>query len=46
MVALFLNRKILDYRVRRGYYGATEYESREIIQFIVDHADDIDYTVN
>jgi hypothetical protein len=44
MGALYSNQKILDYRIRKGYYGATEYEAMEIIQFILEHAEDIDFT--
>lgn len=35
---------MFEYRIRKGYYGRNEYEAREIIQFILDHSSDIDFT--
>jgi hypothetical protein len=32
----------LEYRIRRGLYGTTEYEARQIIQFLLANADDVD----
>lgn len=46
LAILFINQKMLEYRVKKGYYGATEYEAREIIEFILNHADKTDFTDN
>lgn len=37
-------RWIENYRIRKGYYGTKEWEAREIIRFIIDNFDDIDFT--
>jgi len=42
--SLFANRQLLRYRIRKGYYGTSEDEAREIIQFILEHAEDTDFT--
>lgn len=34
----------LHYRVNHGLYGTNEYEAREIIRFIIDHTDNIDFS--
>jgi hypothetical protein len=39
ILALFINQKILEYRIRKGLYGTNEYEAREILGFILSHAD-------
>jgi hypothetical protein len=41
---LYTNRELLVYRIRKGYYGTTEEEARDIIEFILDHSDDTDFT--
>lgn len=41
---LYVNQKVLRYRIAKGYYGTNEYEVREIIQFILDHSDKTDFT--
>jgi hypothetical protein len=35
MLLLFINNSILEYRINKGYYGSTDYETREIINFIL-----------
>jgi hypothetical protein len=35
MLLLFINNSILEYRINKGYYGSTDYEAREIINFIL-----------
>jgi len=42
--ALHLNQKILEYRINHGLYGSTEYEVREILQFVLSHSDKTDFT--
>lgn len=41
--ALAINQKALEYRIKRGLYGSTPYEVREIIKFIDEHADKNDF---
>jgi|GEM_PF-3340944 len=41
--ALYIDHKLIEYRVRRGWYGKNEFESREIIRFILAHADKNDF---
>ena len=36
--------QLLAFRIRKGYYGKTEYEAREIIGFILKHSKRIDFT--
>jgi hypothetical protein len=42
--SLFTSRQLLRYRIRKGYYGTNEDEAREIIQFILEHAEDTDFS--
>jgi hypothetical protein len=35
---------LVQYRVRKGFYGRTEAEAREILQFVLDHTKDTDFT--
>lgn len=44
LVALLCNGLITKYRIRKGYYLNNERETRELIKFIKDNADDIDFT--
>jgi hypothetical protein len=44
ILILFTNQTALEYRIRKGLYGNNEYEAREILQFIIDHADKTDFT--
>ena len=41
--ALSLNQKMLEYRIKRGYYGTNGYEVKEIVQFIQEHSDKTDF---
>lgn len=43
MGCLHVNQKVLEYRVRQGLYGGNEYEAREILQFVLSHADKADF---
>lgn len=38
-----LDQKLIDYRVRKGWYGKNEFEAKEIINFIVSHANKDDF---
>ena len=40
VLALRLNQLVTQYRIRKGYYGTTENEAQEIVQFIISKADD------
>lgn len=42
--ATFLNYFLLMYRVRKGFYGSNEHESREIVEFILSHENPSDFT--
>lgn len=42
--ALSVNQKITEYRIRKGYYGSTPYEVREIIKYIEEHSDPNDFS--
>ncbi|HEY0602148.1 MAG TPA: hypothetical protein VGD58_04510, partial [Herpetosiphonaceae bacterium] len=45
VLILFIIRiNIIKFRIRKGYYGTNEYEAREIIQFILDNSQSIDFT--
>lgn len=39
---LFINQKVIEYRVNKGFYGTNEHEAREIIRFIIKHSKDFD----
>lgn len=40
ILALYVKQKILEYRIKNGYYGTNQSEAREIISFILDNSDD------
>lgn len=42
--AITLNQKALDYRIKKGFYGTTAYEAKEIVEFISEHSDKSDFT--
>jgi hypothetical protein len=44
ILALFINQKALEYRIRHGLYGTNEYEAREILNFILSNVDKDDFT--
>lgn len=43
IIALLANQLVLWYRIRKGYYGNSEYEIKEILRFIRDHSDKSDF---
>jgi hypothetical protein len=42
LVLLIINHLSLLFRINRGYYGSSEYEIREILQFLVENTDSND----
>lgn len=42
-VAIYVDHKLIEYRVTKGWYGKNEFESREIIRFIISHANKDDF---
>ena len=44
ILAVLLNKYSLEYRLRNGFYGTTEYEARELIELILKHADKSDFS--
>ena len=44
ILALQLNQKVTEYRIKKGFFGTNYYEAREIIQFIVENADENFYS--
>ena len=43
-ILLNLESFLFDYRIRKGWYGTNETEAREIVKFILDNSDNIDFT--
>ncbi len=43
LAALYLDQYLIIYRVRKGWYGRNEYEAREIIEYVISHADKDDF---
>lgn len=43
LTAFYLDQYLIIYRVRKGWYGRNEYEAREIISYIVAHANKDDF---
>lgn len=41
---IHLNQKILEFRIRKGFYGKNEYEAREMVSFLLNHSDKTDFT--
>ncbi len=41
--AIYINQTIFEYRARKGLYGNTDYEAREILGFIFENAEYIDF---
>ncbi|MBM6705450.1 hypothetical protein H6A60_13350, partial [Sutterella massiliensis] len=41
--AIFIDHKLIEYRINKGWYGKNEFESREIIRFVLAHADKNDF---
>jgi hypothetical protein len=44
VVAIYVNQTLLEYRIRRGFYGFNPYEAKEVIQFILLHSDTSDFS--
>ncbi|MBT0111952.1 hypothetical protein [Vibrio alginolyticus] len=43
LLALHADQYLITYRIRKGLYGRNEYEAREIIEYILSHADKDDF---
>lgn len=43
MLCIHLDQKLIDYRVRNGWYGKNEFEAKEIINFIISHSNKDDF---
>lgn len=43
LLAIHADHKLIEYRIRNGWYGKNEFESREIIEFILSHANKDDF---
>jgi len=43
-MALSVQDWLLSYRIRKGLYGSSEHEAREMLEFIVAHSDKFDFT--
>jgi len=43
ILAIHVDQKLIDHRVRKGWYGKNEFEAKEIIDFIVSHANKDDF---
>ena len=44
VLAVFLNQYLLEYRLKKGFYGTNEYEAREYIEFILNHQKKSDFS--
>ena len=44
VLLITLETLIFNYRINRGWYGSSESEAREIVDFIVKNSEDIDFT--
>jgi len=44
VVLINLSGILLNYRVAKGLYGTNEYEAREIVHFVLEHAEDVDFS--
>lgn len=40
----YLNSFLVNFRIRKGFYGGNEFEAREIINFIEQNSDNIDFS--
>lgn len=43
-ILVLTNQLVFDYRIRKGLYGRNQWEARQIISFILQNADNIDFT--
>jgi hypothetical protein len=44
MIVTIIADESIDYRIKKGFYGNNEYEARQIIEFILNNSDHIDFT--
>jgi ABC-type cobalt transport system substrate-binding protein len=44
VLLIFTREKLISYRVSKGYFGQNESEAREIIKFIINNSENIDFT--
>ncbi|NWD88231.1 hypothetical protein [Pseudomonas sp. K5002] len=40
---IYIDHKLIEFRINKGWYGTNEFESREIIRFIISHANKDDF---
>ena len=40
---LYLNTFLVNFRIKKGFYGGNEFEAREIINFIEENSEKIDF---
>lgn len=45
-LAIYMDQKLIEYRVKKGWYGRNRYEAKEIIDFIISHAEKQDFNDN
>lgn len=43
LLAVFLDQKLIEFRIRKGWYGSNEFETRELIEFITLHSNKDDF---
>jgi len=43
LLAIHIDHKLIEHRLKNGWYGKNEFETREIIEFIVSHANKDDF---
>lgn len=43
ILAMHIDQKLIDYRVKNGWYGKNEFEAKEIIKFIISHSNKDDF---
>ncbi|MDJ0578823.1 hypothetical protein [Crocosphaera sp.] len=41
---LYLNTLLVNFRIKKGFYGGNEFEAREMINFIEENSENIDFT--
>lgn len=44
LLAIFLDQKLMELRIRKGWYGSNEFETRELIEFISLHSNMDDFS--
>lgn len=43
ILAIHVDQKLIDYRIKNGWYGRNEFEAKEIIKFIIYHSNKNDF---